>query len=155
MEPGILDKLLAISELLQRDMTRAFAGTSLTEARVAVLWTVQLRGPSTQQAVADVLGVSARNVSGLVDALESSGHLRRTPHPTDRRAVIVALTPEATELMTTMQREHAELTASLLAAVRPDDLAPLERGIDAITARLAELVDEAASEALPGPGAGS
>nr|CAA9342893.1 MAG: hypothetical protein AVDCRST_MAG46-2104 [uncultured Nocardioidaceae bacterium] len=147
MERTILDKLLLIAHLLQRDMARAFAGTPLTEARVGVLWVLQTLGPSTQQGIADALHVSARNISALVDALESTGYVRRTRHPTDRRAVIVELTATADELMTTMQREHGEVTATLLASVPPDDRAAFERGIDAITTRLGELVAEAEAAA--------
>jgi DNA-binding MarR family transcriptional regulator len=142
MESGILSKLLAISDLLQRDMARAFAGTPLTDARVAVLWIVQTLGPSTQQAIADALRMSARNVSGMVDVLESHGYVIRSPHPTDRRAVIVTLTPSAAEQMDAMQREHAELTETLLAAVAPEDRPAFQRGLDAIAGRLEELVNE-------------
>lgn len=142
---SILDKLLAISDLFQRDMARAFAGTPLTTARVTVLWTLQLGGPSTQQALADAIAVSARNISALVDVLEANGYVERTPHPDDRRAVIVRLTPTAEVLMADMQREHAELDATLLSAVLPADAPGFERGIDAVLSRLTELVDEAAS----------
>jgi DNA-binding MarR family transcriptional regulator len=145
MDSSILSKLLAISDLLQRDMARTFAGTPLTDARVAVLWIVQTLGPSTQQAIADALRMSARNVSGMVDVLESHGYVIRSPHPTDRRAVIVTLTPSAAEQMDAMQREHAELTETLLAAVAPEDRPAFQRGIDAIANRLQELVDEDAA----------
>lgn len=144
MEPTILDKLLLIVELFQRDMARAFKGTPLTQSRVGVLWIVQTRGPSTQQALAKALGVSAHNISILVGALEAAGYARRTPHPSDRRAVVVELTPAAAELMQTMQREHEELGAALLGAVPAGDVAAFERGIDAIVARLTELVAGAA-----------
>ena len=146
MERNLLDKLLLIAQLLQRDMARAFAGTVLTEARVSVLWVIQTLGPSTQQGIAAALGVSARNISALVDALEATGYLRRTPHPTDRRAVIVELTATAAELMTVMQREHGEVAATLLASVPRDDRAGFERGIDAVVTRLGELVAEAEAE---------
>lgn len=140
MTATIFDKLLFASHVLQRDMTRTFAGTPLTEARVAVLWVLQTVGPSTQQSIAAALEVSARNVSALVDALERTGYVRRTAHPTDRRAVLVELTQESTELMAGMQREHAEVSAALIAAVPPADRAAFERGFDAVVARLSELV---------------
>lgn len=146
MNVSILDKLLTITDLFQRDMARAFAGTPLTSARVAVLWTLHLHGSSTQQALAGALDVSARNISALVDALEANGYVRRTPHPSDRRAVIVQLTPMAVELMATMQREHAELGTTLLAAVPSADVPAFERGIEAIITRLSELVVAAARE---------
>lgn len=146
MEPTILDKLLLIVDLFQRDMARAFQGTPLTQARVGVLWLVQTRGPSTQQALAKALGVSAHNISMLVDALEAAGYARRTPHPSDRRAVMVEHTPVAAELMQGMQRDHAELSDALLKAVPAKDVAAFERGIDAIVARLTELVAASAGK---------
>lgn len=139
-EPTVLDRLLEISELFQRDMAREFDGTSLSTARTRVLWDLAHSGPSTQQALATRLEVSARNITGLVDALETAGYVARAPHPTDRRAVLVTLTPSATELMREMQRDHEDLGATLLAAVPPADRDALVRGVDAIAARLRELV---------------
>ena len=144
-EITVLDRLLEIGELFQKDMARAFEGTPLTSARTRVLWELQHSGPSTQHVLAERLAVSARNITGLVDALESGGYVTRSAHPSDRRATIVSLTASAQRMMGEMQREHAELTDDLLGAVEPADRAALERGVDAIAARLRELV--AAEEA--------
>lgn len=144
MTDTVLDRLLLAGDLLQRDMDRAFAGSPLTASRAGVLWVLAAAGPSTQQAVAGALGVSARHVSGLVDVLEQHGYLTRGAHPTDRRAVVVTLTPAAEEVVSTMQREHAALAADLLDAVDPADRAAFERGLEAVTTRLAALVAEAA-----------
>lgn len=150
MQPTVFDTLLGISSLLHRDMARAFAGTPLTESRVAVLWIIQTTpGITTQQTVADALGVSARNVSGLVDALEAGGYVRRAPHPTDRRAVALELTETSSALMSTMQREHADLTETLMSAVAPDDRAGFLRGLAAISGRLEQLVTEAETGSAP------
>ncbi|MFF2368940.1 MarR family winged helix-turn-helix transcriptional regulator [Agromyces sp. NPDC058110] len=138
--PTVLDRLLEIGELFQHDMATAFDGTGLTPARVRVLWVIRHGGPMTQQALATALGVSARNVTGLVDALEQGGHVARSPHPTDRRATIVSLTGAGEQRMTQMQSEHADLTADLLDAVEPADRAALARGVDAIAERLRALI---------------
>lgn len=42
--------------------------------------------------LADELGLPARNLTTLADALESEGLVRRTPHPTDRRATVLEIT---------------------------------------------------------------
>lgn len=139
----LLDRLLLIADLFQRDMARAFAGTELSGARMAVLWVVHHSGPATQQALATELDVTPRNISALVDALETAGFVRRAPHPADRRAHLVELTGAGVELMTRTAREHAELSARLLDAVAGDDRAALERGLDAIAVRLAQLIAEA------------
>jgi DNA-binding MarR family transcriptional regulator len=146
-EITVLDRLLEISDLFQKDMAQAFDGTPLTAARIRLLWELQHLGPSTQHALATRLEVSPRNITGLVDALEASGYVTRSPHPTDRRATIVSLAASAQAMMQQMQRDHAELTAELLGAVRPADRAALERGVDAIAARLRELIADEAGRA--------
>lgn len=143
MTPTFLDRLLQIGDLFNRDMERAFAGTGLTPARVHVLWALHHGGPATQRQLADACRVSPRNITGLVDALEDSGHVRRTPHPTDRRAVLVVPTDETTATMTRMHEDHAALNAVLLSAVPPADRETLERGVAAVAERLAELVADA------------
>ncbi len=141
MPPTLFDTLLLVAHLLRQDAARAFEGTPLSEARVAVLWVLQTAGPSTQQQVAATLQVSARNVSALVDALEGSGHVRRTQHPTDRRAVLLELTHTSTALMEDMQAEHAEVDATLQASVAPADREVFKRGLEAVATRLQELVE--------------
>ncbi|MFJ4223190.1 MarR family winged helix-turn-helix transcriptional regulator [Microbacterium sp. NPDC089695] len=143
MDPLLIDRLLQIADLFQKDMGRAFAGTGLTTARVHLLWILQHSGPSTQQSLAQACDVSPRNITGLVDALEKTGHVRRTPHPADRRAVLVELTPSAIETMTRMQREHVELDASLMGAVAPGDRDAVLRGLTAISSHLERLVADA------------
>lgn len=146
MEPTILDRLLAISSLFQRDSQRAFAGTTLTEARVHALWVLLHTGPSTQQTLAEALGTTPRSVSALVDGLTATGYVARHPHPGDRRAVLVTLTEPASELMARMQEDHARLAQELLEAVPEQDRAAFERGVDAVFWRLSDLVrDEAVS----------
>lgn len=144
-EITVLDRLLEVSELFQKDMARAFEGTPLTPSRIRLLWELAATGPSSQHALATRLEVSPRNITGLVDALEVDGYVTRSPHPTDRRSVIVSLGASAHEMMREMQHDHAELSAELIGAVDPADRDAVVRGIDAIAGRLRELV--AADEA--------
>ncbi|GAA1851567.1 MarR family winged helix-turn-helix transcriptional regulator [Brevibacterium marinum] len=150
MESSLLNKLLAITSLFQQDMARAFEGTPLTESRVAVLWTLSTSGPSTQQVLSSALSVTPKNISGLVDVLEKHGYARRVPHPSDRRAVLVELTDAGEAMMTRMQEEHASLEAELLDAIPPERRAEFENGIDAIIARLTELMSAAQSDSGSG-----
>lgn len=137
----VLDRLLEITELFERDLERSFAGTELTKSRVHLLWVLGELGPSTQRVLADALGVSPRNVSALVDALEATGHVVRAPHPDDRRATIVTLSASSRETMRRMAADHAALSAELLGAVDEADRAAFERGLDAVAARLHALIE--------------
>ncbi|MGW8482842.1 MarR family winged helix-turn-helix transcriptional regulator [Microbacterium sp. NPDC055903] len=145
MSPLLIDRLLQIADLFQKDMSRAFVGTGLTTARVHLLWVLHHAGPLTQQALARECAVTPRNITGLVDALERSGHVRRMPHPTDRRAVLVELTDTAAAEMARMQQEHAELDAALRSAIAPEDRDAVDRGLAAVVERLHSLVDDAAA----------
>ncbi len=57
-------------------------------------------GPMMMCQIKDRLGVTATNVTALVDALEKDGMVLRKPHPMDRRATIVELTSKAEEFLT-------------------------------------------------------
>ncbi|HKH07936.1 MAG TPA: MarR family transcriptional regulator [Agromyces sp.] len=136
----VFDRLLEISDLLQRDMARAFDGTALTPARTHLLWVLHHAGPSTQQALAQALEVTPRNVTGLVDALAASGFLTREQHPTDRRATLVTLTDEGTRAMAAMTEERAQLATALVAGLSDAEVAGLRHGLDRVAERLRELI---------------
>lgn len=62
----------------------------------------------TARDISEHLGISSAATTKLLDRLEAGGHVHRTRHPTDRRAIAVVITPEtrkAAEL--TVGREHA------------------------------------------------
>ncbi|WP_243640142.1 MarR family winged helix-turn-helix transcriptional regulator [Streptacidiphilus pinicola] len=83
---------------------RALVAQGLTHAQyslLAALLATQRSGRTpTQRELADATGLEALYVSKLARALEGTGLIARTPHPTDTRAVQLSLTDhgrEATE----------------------------------------------------------
>ncbi|MBO1902617.1 MarR family transcriptional regulator [Leucobacter weissii] len=121
-------------------MRRSFAGTSLTETRLHALWVLHHGGAATQQALSHALGITPRSVSALVDALVGTGYAERRAHPTDRRAVLVTLTPAAQRTMARMAEDHRRLDQELVSAVDPADLEGFERGLEAVRNRLERLM---------------
>jgi Mn-dependent DtxR family transcriptional regulator len=67
----------------------------------------------TQRALADATGVSARNVTGLVDGLVDTGFVTREPHPSDRRAALITLTERGAATADELVREQAVLAEAL------------------------------------------
>ncbi|WP_096713827.1 MarR family winged helix-turn-helix transcriptional regulator [Microbacterium sp. SZ1] len=49
---------------------------------------------ATPGGIATHLGISTASTTKLLDRLERGGHIRRAPHPTDRRALAITITPE-------------------------------------------------------------
>lgn len=94
------------------------------------------------------LGVTARNVTALVDALEGDGLVRRQPHPSDRRAVVVELTDEGRNLHRRLFRKHHERARSLFESLDPSD----QEALATIMAKLTTLLEaRAESEGLAIP----
>jgi DNA-binding MarR family transcriptional regulator len=63
-----------------------------TPARARLLMVLQCRGSCKMSEVGRELGVTPRNVTKLVDGLESEGLVVRKPHPQDRRATLLHIT---------------------------------------------------------------
>ena len=142
---NILDRLLAISQLLEADQASELERRGLTTARTHLLWVLYHGGPATQIQLADAIGVTPRNVTALVDALDATGFARREPHPTDRRAVLVHLTERGLSIMETMDAEHTALGSDLVAGLDDDTVATVAHALEHIQGRLGDLIAEHAA----------
>jgi DNA-binding MarR family transcriptional regulator len=84
------------SERRVREASRAFmrlGESDMRALRFAIVMAGQGR-PVTARDIAHHLGISSASTTKLLDRLEHGGHIRRTPHPTDRRALAVVVTDE-------------------------------------------------------------
>lgn len=89
---------------------------------------------ATPGALAGYLGISSASTTKLLDRLERGGHITRTPHPTDRRAVAVAVTEHTRrDARATVGRQHARRFA-VAAALSPDEREVVVRFLDALAA---------------------
>lgn len=79
---------LVLDHQRRRDVADA---TGLSFSRVRAVRRVA-RAPMTMGELADALGIERPNATVVVDDLEARGLVRRTPHPTDRRAKLVEAT---------------------------------------------------------------
>lgn len=70
------------------------SGDGLTFHRLMLIRVLHSGGPAIMSELASALGVSARNMTAIVDGLEREQLVTRRPHPTDRRATLVVLTPD-------------------------------------------------------------
>ncbi|MEV0174555.1 MarR family transcriptional regulator [Streptomyces sp. NPDC050803] len=129
-----VDRLFELAEVLGAMMQRGLAERGLTTARAGVLWALLHDGPMTQRTLAARLGVTPRNVTGLLDALQEAGLVVRGAHPTDRRATLVSLTDEGRGVTVELRGGRDELAAALFADLPADRL-------DAFTATLAQVTE--------------
>lgn len=131
-----LEKLFALAVVTHQYMEQGLAARGLSRARATVLWTLHHGGPMTQRALAEAIGVTPRNVTGLVDALEGDGFVARGPHPGDRRATLVSLTDKGTATMSGLRDEYDSGADRLFDGVTAAELEGFVATADHLLARL-------------------
>ncbi|MGH3665775.1 MAG: MarR family winged helix-turn-helix transcriptional regulator [Egibacteraceae bacterium] len=75
--------------------------------------------------LAERLLVSRPSVTGLLDTLQAKGLIARTPHPDDRRRVLVALTHAGLALLEAHFDNHYREQNAVFADLEPDERAQL------------------------------
>jgi DNA-binding MarR family transcriptional regulator len=97
---------------------------------------LEFHGPMTMSALGAEVGVTPRYVTALVDGLEAQGLARRRPHPIDRRAILVELTPEGEASCLESGVLAEQINAELLAALSPEQQGQLLGCLEVLLAAL-------------------
>jgi DNA-binding MarR family transcriptional regulator len=113
-------------------------------AQLHIMYTLQRTGEMTMSHLADVLNVSLSNATGLIDRLEERGYIARDRVPTDRRIVIVSVTPAGEGMLAEVDALSEELLRSVLERLPPSQL----RGVAHAISALREAVDSTV-ESMP------
>lgn len=109
---AVLDALrdwrIAENRLSEASRRYMHLGDSDMRALRFIIVTTDHGDVATPRGIADHLGISSAATTKLLDRLERAGHIRRLPHPHDRRSVSIVIdqgTREAAQA--TVGREHA------------------------------------------------
>ena len=87
------------ADLLFDSIGRLLRPLGVSSAGGLVLGQLRDHGPMSPSALGERLIVTRATVTGVVDSLEARGYVRRTPNPSDRRGVIVELTPAGADVV--------------------------------------------------------
>lgn len=96
VEKQILDASQRYMQLKQTDM----------RALHFLITRENLHIPATPSMLAAHLGITTASTTKLLDRLERGGHIERHPHPNDRRAITVTVTPETRATATSTMGKH-------------------------------------------------
>jgi DNA-binding MarR family transcriptional regulator len=106
----------------------------LSFPRLRLLEQLHCSGPQMMRALADDLGLTPRNMTALVDALEAEGLVQRVAHPSDRRAILVESTPRGVAAAEETLDPKLDAIGELFDDLSPDDQ-------EKLAALLATLID--------------
>lgn len=115
-DAGLASSLRMNVMRLARRLRVERSGDDLTLSQLAVLGSLDRRGPLTAGQLAAIENVKPPSMTRIVDKLVPLGLVIRHPHPTDGRQIVVELTDDArTVIEADRRRRDAWLTQRLAA----------------------------------------
>ncbi|MFF8957235.1 MarR family winged helix-turn-helix transcriptional regulator [Streptomyces sp. NPDC014894] len=93
-------------------------------------------GPVRQSDLIKTLELDPSTVTKMLQRLEQSGHVRRSPDPADRRAVLVEATDESCALRSAVERAWSQLEVQTLTGLTDGERAELNRLLGKVEANL-------------------
>jgi DNA-binding MarR family transcriptional regulator len=128
----LVDEFAAFGPLYMKWVRSRLQDGGMTYARMRLLGALHCKGSQIMSSISEELGVTRRNVTALVDALEGEGLVRRKPHPTDRRATVIEMTGRGEWTMERMYDEHRAAVAELFGELDEQDQRELSRMLGAL-----------------------
>lgn len=118
---------------------------TLSSSQASTLASVDALGPVRLGDLAAHEGVTAPTQSRLVASLEQQGLLRRTPDADDRRATLLAITPQGRRQLERLRGERSAFLVLRLGTLSAEQRHALVMALDALEA----LAENPATEPVP------
>jgi len=97
LEASTADLLLGLGQLIRRLRSETSSG-ELSWSQASALARLDKLGPMTTADLARAESVKPQSMAALLAELEQDGCVARSPHPTDGRQILFALTPQGLEV---------------------------------------------------------
>lgn len=110
---------------------------SVTLTQLSAMGTLRKSGPMSAGELAACERVQPPSMTKVLANLEERGLVRRDVHPTDRRQVVLAITPAGEQLLASERRSRDEWLTRRLGTLTPEERALVQRTIP-ILEKLAE-----------------
>jgi DNA-binding MarR family transcriptional regulator len=138
--------------LLVRSLAQTFreAEDDMDLADLSVLRQIE-RGRDLPSLVARGLRMDPGRVSRIVEGLEREGYIARSQDPDDRRRWHLQLTPDGRTRLGRGREEIRVAMSALLQGLSDEELAALERGLEAARRRLDSALPATPEPAEPSP----
>jgi DNA-binding MarR family transcriptional regulator len=105
--------------------------SGLTITQLRSLFLITNKGSTNFTKLAEALGVTPSNVTGIVDRLEEQGLVSRTQNPEDRREMTLQATDKGEALVSDLKEAGVKQMTRILSLVSVKELSCLIRGLSA------------------------
>jgi DNA-binding MarR family transcriptional regulator len=126
LDPALASQLRMSVMRLGRRLRQQRPDDRLTPSQIAALSTLDRNGALTLGELAAREHVQPPSMTRITGALEDLELVTRTPHPTDKRQVLFAVTPTGAKLLTEDRRRRDQWLFKHLKDLTPEELATLK-----------------------------
>ncbi len=106
---GVIGRISRLAREIERRLEPVYAASGLEPGWYDVLATLRRAGPPYRLRPTDFaasLMLTSSGTTKRLDRLEAAGHITREPDPSDRRGVLIALTPQGRSLIDRATGQH-------------------------------------------------
>ncbi|ULA68801.1 MAG: Putative Transcriptional regulator, MarR family [Nitrospira sp.] len=132
----MVELLWSFTPAYQRWSESLLVEKGLSPQRLRILGSIHERGPRIMSDLKNELGVTATNVTALVDSLEKDGLVVRTRHPTDRRATVIELSDKVMTELSPRCTEYKEQVAELFSDLSDNECKAFVKTLEKLWSRL-------------------
>lgn len=122
----ILSRIQALTYSITRKIGHHIAGVlselGLTRGQFYILKTIQSQGKCRATDIANVMEVKPSAVTLMIDRLEARQWVRRSQDTSDRRVIIIELTPEGKQILKKARQISDEVVKRYFSHLSSDDL---------------------------------
>ena len=130
-------KLNSVSIHLVRRARTADADLGVPPGQLSALSVLVFGGDRTIAELAEAEQVTSPTMTRIVDGLERAGLAERRRHPQDARAVLVRASRNGRRVMERGRQRRVDVITRLLGPLDDEDLAAVERAVQALSDALA------------------
>jgi DNA-binding MarR family transcriptional regulator len=109
--------------ILRQFQPQPWIELNLTLAQLKSLFFIAAKDKTNFKKLAEALGVTPPNVTGIIDRLVEQGLVTRTENPEDRRIMLLQATEKGQELLNNLRERHITQMSQVLSYLTNEELA--------------------------------
>jgi DNA-binding MarR family transcriptional regulator len=133
-----------IGELRCAAMAR-LVNSHVSMSQLHVLWLLQHQGAMPMSRLADLLGVSLSNATGIMDRMERAGLVERVRVPDDRRLVLVQPAPAGLRALSETESTRRDAMRAVVRRLSPTERPIVLEALRSLRRALSAEVEESAA----------
>jgi MarR family transcriptional regulator, organic hydroperoxide resistance regulator len=132
----LIKELLELGDLVDRETrpldAEPWIELKMTIAQLKSMFFIAAKGKTNFKKLADALGVTPPNITGIIDRLVEQGLVSRTENAEDRRIMLLQVTEKGQELVDNLQENKYHKMRNLMTNMSEDELKAMMTGLKGI-----------------------